>query len=352
MTILRHLDRAQFQLALGVLDMRDPVYLQELPADVECIDLGCRRVRYSAPAILRVVWKRRPQVVFSTLGHLNLAIALMKPLLPSDVTLIAREAVVVSDVLPGLTTRSFWTIAYRRLYKRFDRVVCQSHAMERELVEKFGFPAYKATVIHNPIDIERVRRLAAEPLPEDVPSGWGEGSDTVWLVAAGRLRVEKGFDLLIEAIALLKDPRIHVTILGDGPLRDALVALARELGVADRIELRGFEANPYRFFARASAFVLSSRSEAFPNVVLEALACGAPVIATPASGGILEIVEGRRGCVIAEEVSAKSLAGAIAKFATNRMRDGQSPALPTEFAAERISAEYAKVLSARSWSAA
>ena len=78
---------------------------------------------------------------------------------------------------------------------------------------------------------------------------------------------------------------ICLTLLGEGPLRPELERLAQQSGVADRVHFVGFQKNPYPFFAQADAFVLSSRYEGFPNVVLEALACGTPVIATPAPGG-------------------------------------------------------------------
>jgi glycosyltransferase involved in cell wall biosynthesis len=163
-------------------------------------------------------------------------------------------------------------------------------------------------------------------------------------VAAGRLAAEKGFDLLIEAIALLSDPRIHLTILGEGPLRGELEALARERGVSERVRFAGFQANPYVFFAKASALVMSSRFEPFPNVVLEALACGTPVIATPAPGGILEILEGRPGCAVAHEISARSLADAIAQYRFGDRRGPAEPELP-EYSATHICAEFAALFS-------
>ena len=88
---------------------------------------------------------------------------------------------------------------------------------------------------------------------------------------AGRLVKVKGFDLLIGALALLHDTQVRLTILGAGPLRASLERLAHTKGVAGRVRFAGFQANPYTWFARADAFVLSSRYEGLPNVVLEAL---------------------------------------------------------------------------------
>lgn len=313
-TLLRHLDRGKFRLALAVVDMREAVYLSDVPADVEILDLRCSRVRYALPKIARLIWRRRPDVVFSTLGHLNLALSLIRPLLPDGPRYIARETVVVSENIRGARQPSLWRWAYRRFYGRFDAVVCQSRDMREDLIANFAFPAEKSSVIHNPVDRERIGRLAAEPLApafEAADDQVGEGA--VHLVAAGRLAHQKGFDLLIEALALCANPRIRLTILGEGPLRAELERLAQERGVAAQLRFAGFQKNPYPFFAQAHAFVLSSRFEGFPNVVLEALACGTPVIAAPAPGGVREILDAIPGCVVAGDMTVAALARAISR---------------------------------------
>lgn len=308
-TLLRHLDRSRFRLAIGVVDMRDAVYRDEIPSDVEFIDLGVTRVRHALPKIAALIWKRRPDVVFSTLGHLNLALAMVRPLLPDGVRYIARETSIVSYALQAYRLSGVWKTLYRWFYTRHDLLICQSRYMQTDLVERFGYPGERSVVINNPVDADLFRRLAAAPLDR---SGFRAGS--VRLVAAGRMTEVKGFDLLIEAIALLAEPRIHLVLLGEGPLLNELKQLAVARGVAEQVDFVGFQSNPYAWFARADAFVLSSRYEGFPNVVLEALTCGTPVIATPAPGGTREILDGIPECVVAEEVSAQSLADAIGRW--------------------------------------
>ena len=140
------------------------------------------------------------------------------------------------------------------------------------------------------------------------------GKSLINFVSAGRLVASKGFDLLIEALALCGNPRLRLTLLGEGPLREKLEALAKSRGVAGQVRFVGFQSNPYPFFFKADAFVLSSHFEGFPNVVLEALTCGTPVIATPAVGGVREILEGVESCVVVGEITAQSLSGAMGSF--------------------------------------
>ena len=312
-TLLQHLDRSSFKLTLALVDARESVFLNEVPADVEFIDLRCRRVRYALPKIFALIWKRRPDVVFSTLGHLNLALAMFRPLLPQHPRYIARETNIVSQILIAYENPRLWRWMYKRFSGKHDAVVCQSQDMLDDLVENYAFPEERTVLIHNPVDVEQIQRFVVKKRLDNV-SVFEKHSAIVQLIAAGRLVNQKGFDLLIEALARLHDTHIRLTILGVGPLRTYLERLAQALGVADLVRFEGFQTNPYAWFAQADAFVLSSRYEGFPNVVVEALACGTPVIAMPAPGGTREILDSIPQCVVAEEISSHALADAIGEW--------------------------------------
>ncbi len=341
-TLLNHLDETRIQAVLGVVNLRGAVYRSELRPDLEVIDLDCGRVRNAIPRIVALVRQRRPRVVLSTLGHLNLALAMVRALLPADARLIGRESTLPSRGIRKLRAPLLWASAYRRFYPRLDQVICQSQAMKDDLVTGFGLPAGRAVVIHNPLDIARIQAAARSgPLPDFGQRGLDNG--LIELVAVGRLSPEKGFDLLIDAVALGGDPRIHVSILGEGPEEQALRQRAADRGIAGQVHFRGFQRNPYRYMAAAAALVLSSRYEGFPNVVLEALACGTPVIASPAPGGTREILDGIGECEIAGEVSAPALAAAIGRF-LERRPGRVPPAAVAPFAAAAIARQYEKTI--------
>ncbi|HEY4210718.1 MAG TPA: glycosyltransferase [Steroidobacteraceae bacterium] len=309
-TLLRHMDRSLFRLNLLVVDGSPGAYGADIPPDVDVRHLGNPRILSALPRIIMTIWRERPDVVFSTLSHLNLALAAVRPILPRRMRLVARESSIVTQVIAGYRRPGWWAMAYRHFYRRLDRLVCQSRYMRDELVERYGYPIDKSVVINNPVDAERIRELAgakAADSPERDPA-------RIELLAVGRLSWEKGFDLLIDALALCRRPALRLTILGEGPLRGDLALRARDQGVEGQVTFAGFQSNPYPFFAKADALVVSSRYEGFPNVVLEALACGTPVIATRSPGGTAEILENVPGCVLVADVSAQSLATAIAGF--------------------------------------
>jgi len=337
-TLLRHLDRAKFEPSLAVVDLRGAAFLQDLPPDIEFVDLRARRVRYALPAILRLIWQRRPDIAFSTLGHLNLALAMAHGLLPRGVRTVARESIVVSENFKRMRAPRLWAWLYRRFYRRHDLVVCQSGDMFDDLTGRFGVPPARCVTIRNPVDVERIRHSAGADLAAAAAS-----PDAVRLVAAGRLDSQKGFDLLIEAVALLADPRLELVVLGEGHEEAALRELARQRGVGPQVRFAGFQSNPYAWIAAADAFVLSSRYEGFPNVVLEALACGTPVIATPAPGGVRELLGHRQDCVIAEAITAAALADAIRLWLGGPRARVPADAVDA-YTVQRIVGEYEAIL--------
>jgi glycosyltransferase involved in cell wall biosynthesis len=339
-TILRHLDRNRFSPALAVVDTRDAIFMDDVPKDVEVIDLHCTRVRYALPKLVKLIWHRRPHVVMSTLGQLNLALAMVRPILPNGVRYVARETVVVSANIETKRWRKFSRSAYRHFYRRFDTVICQSHDMQKDLVHQFAVPLDKTVVIHNPVDVARIRELAKASIPGEMGQKSGGSEKPLQLVSAGRLSYQKGFDMLIDALALCARPT-QLTILGEGELRDELKQRAVTRGVAHKVEFVGFQKNPYPFFARADVFVVSSRFEGFPNVVLEALACGTPVIALPSPGGVHEILDGLTGCDVTKNMSAECLADAIDSFSTDECID---PCIIERYSAETIAKRYEEEL--------
>ena len=326
--LIRQLDRSRFRISLAVIDVSGADFLEDVPADIELIDLRCSRVRAALPKVISLIWKIRPALVLTTLGHLNLALAAARMFLPSDVRYIAREATIVGAWLRFARAGRWHGWAYRWLYRRFDRIVCQSHEMRSDLVTNFGLPPERTTVINNPVDIERIRQLAG--------ARDGTPPRPLRLVAAGSLTPVKGFDILLNALAQCRDLSFELKIIGEGPLRAELERLSDRNGLSHAVRFLGFQKNPYVHFREADALVLSSRLEGFPNVVLEALTCGTPVIASPCPGGVREIVQPIDGCVLARDETAAALADAIRKFVPCRI---PAPAV-SRYAIEIITAQY------------
>lgn len=224
-----------------------------------------------------------------------------------------------------------------RLHRGADAVVAVSAALAKRIDERAFGGAPHTAVIHNPLDTELVQRSAAAPLPVTPLRPF--------IVAAGRLVRQKGFDLLIEAFAMSAGARaMDLVILGEGPLEPKLREHAHRLGVGERVRFAGFAANPWAWFARARLFVLSSRWEGFGNVISEAQACRAPVLAADCDFGPRDqILHGKTGWLCPPQ-KAGALAAAMDRLlADPPLCDALAEAgrrAAEAFDAERIALRY------------
>jgi glycosyltransferase involved in cell wall biosynthesis len=177
----------------------------------------------------------------------------------------------------------------RWLYPSADAVLAVSQGVATDASRVLRLPTSAIIVVRNPTLTPELRRAAAAPV--DHP--WFNPKSVPVIMGCGRLVPQKDFATLIEAFALVRAQRpCRLLILGEGPLRPDLVRLADQRGVAADLALPGFDPNPYRFMARADVFVLSSLFEGSPNVIVQALASGAPVVSTDCPSGPNEILAG------------------------------------------------------------
>ena len=205
----------------------------------------------------------------------------------------------------------------RFFYARADAVVVTSQGVADDLVANYGVPRSKIRVLHNPVDLDAIVAAAAEPIGAAISR-----SDRPVVAAAGRLAGVKNYPLLIDAIA-------ELVAEDAGPCVDSRrrcrAGAARAAGARARrsdrlVRFLGFQQNPWRFIARADVFVLTSTYEGFGNVLIEAMACGTPVVATRSPGTVEIIEHGANGLLVDHEPHA--VAGAIATLLADRpLRD-------------------------------
>ncbi len=238
---------------------------------------------------------QQPDVVLSALTYTNLTALWAKRLASLKIPVIVSERIALSahQELEGIQRHGRWRWRYimpmvKRSYQYADGIVTVSDDVKNDLAENIHIDRNTLTTIYNPVVDETLLELAAEPLCHP----WFEPGQPPVILGVGRLIPQKDFATLLHAFALLcanKDARL--VILGEGRQRTELVALAQELGITDNLDMPGFVDNPYQYMAGASVFALSSLYEGLPGVLIQALACGCPVVSTDCPGGSAEILE-------------------------------------------------------------
>ncbi|MBO4247097.1 glycosyltransferase [Halomicrobium sp. IBSBa] len=256
--------------------------------------------------------QRRPAVCLSENSHLNLVNILACLQSNSQTNSVVRE----NGLTPGgaFGTGRYWReratqLLATGLYRRADCVVPVSQGVSRELVETIRLPADRLNQIYNPILTDDINDRATE----SVDHNWFTDSSIDVVLSVGRLEPAKDYQTLIEAFARVHAdaPNTRLVILGEGSERDALERTAANLGVTDDVWIPGTVANPYKYMVQSSMFVLSSVSEGLPSVLVEALACECPVVATDCPHGPAEILNGGRYGRLVDPGDVAGLAHAI-----------------------------------------
>lgn len=252
--------------------------------------------------------RRRYDLVFSSHTRVNsfLAAARSVGVLRTS-RLVARESTVLLDRFAGVRA-----LAYRMLYATYasqDMIVAQTDYMKQKLTDVLPRKAIgKLSVVPNPVDTDFVGRKSVDKLSEQDARIFAERPQIVW---CGRLIDVKRPRTAIDVLAELKNRYVGdfgLTMIGSGPLDAELRVYAREQGVADRVNFAGQRDNPFPLFRAAKAGLLTSKSEGFPNVILEMMACGVPGIVTTPCTGDLHLLP---GIEVAGEFGAAELASAL-----------------------------------------
>jgi glycosyltransferase involved in cell wall biosynthesis len=278
-------------LKISILTLSDtgPVKLPISP-DIRIVRVGASKLRSAVPALRAALLASTPDVVLSSEAAQNIVSYLAVRSLPAArrPKLILREVASPSVALRRdayLQNR----LAYRMIgpvYRRADRVVTLTDGARDDLASNFGVPADRIFVMRSNavLDDETVLRLA----------GWnGEtGREPGLIISVGRLSPEKDHLALVRAFAQLPAQGNRLVLVGEGPMRPQIEAMIVALGVQDRVTLTGQVADPFEWMMRASLSVTSSWFEGLGNALIEALACGTPVISTDCPHGPREILDG------------------------------------------------------------
>jgi glycosyltransferase involved in cell wall biosynthesis len=225
----------------------------------------------------RIIKKEQPDVVLSFMEEANVlnVLTCKNPLLSVHTNVSLYKKTIINRIV-RLCIRVLFTDKH---------IIAVSNGLKQDLIESFGLSPGKISVIYNPIDINGIEQQVAQIVGRD-----RSDSEQV-IVTCGRLELEKGQWHLIKVLAnLRKELPCRLVIVGQGSLRSHLMKLADQLGVGEFVDFVGWQENPCYLFKQADLFVLSSYRESFGNVLVEAMACGLPVISTNCPFGPKEIL--------------------------------------------------------------
>ncbi|MBE9044415.1 glycosyltransferase [Pleurocapsales cyanobacterium LEGE 10410] len=269
-----------------VLGIAEGSFLAQVPPQVNLINLKSPRVAFALLPLIKYLRTVRPDAILSHLGHANVIALLAKKLagVNTSIVVVEHNTLSVSDLTSFRAKVTPWFM--KQLYPSAEAIIGVSQGVSQDLEMQLGLAQGAVTTVYNPALDRELPTKAIAP----VAHPW-LGSKLPVFLAVGRLTFQKDFVNLLRAFALVRQQRpARLIILGEGELRTELEQLAVSLGVQEDVSLPGFASNPYGYMSRVSAFVLSSRYEGLPTAVIEAMACGCPVVATDCPSGPEEIL--------------------------------------------------------------
>ncbi len=267
-------------------------YMHAVPDGVRVIDLDARKLVTFVADFLRYVRRERPCIVLSALLLPDLAALVAKVVFGSRMRLYSWHHNMFTSAFreAGFRNRQYMRLVWL-LLPVADLIIAVSEGVARDLSRRSTRTADKTVTVYNPVVSTDINALSKCSLHHP----WFGDASTPTILSVGRLAPQKDYPTLLRAFAEVERSRAaRLVILGQGPERESLLELAARLGIGDRVDLPGFDVNPFRYMARASVFVLSSKYEGFPTVLPEAMACGAPVVSTDCPSGPSEMLEGGR----------------------------------------------------------
>ena len=312
-------------------------YLREVLNEVNIIDLRASRVSFSIFSLVRYIQKEKPDVVLSTLNHANII-----AIIANKITRANTNSVIRVPCYFSLSEKGCMRLLAGVLYPKSDIIIAISEDIKKDLVKTLNIPEKNIEVVYNPIFDESI----IEKTRQEVDHPFFKNKHDKIILGVGSLTAIKDFRTLIKAFYELnkRGEQTKLIILGEGEERGALERLIMEFNLKERVSLPGFVNNPYAYMAKSDVFVLSSLSEGFGNVIVEALACGTSIVSVDCPGGPAEILEQGKYGRLVQPGSATAIAKAIEEVLDSPFDPISLKKRATDFDIEKMANRYLEVM--------
>ncbi|SNY51861.1 Glycosyltransferase involved in cell wall bisynthesis [Arsukibacterium tuosuense] len=329
-------------IELLVLNLRRAVYQDRLSSNVKLTSLNVSNARYSFLPLIKHLRKTKPERVVVFNYELAIILVLIRPFLGFKFQLIARNINTVSASLntksPSAKKRALRALV-QRLYCKVDHVINQCEGMRKDLLNTLGLASSRTSVIYNPVN-EIVEKQAQG-------NGIGRRNTSTDILCIGRLEPQKSFDLAITAFAVFATeyPDYRLIIAGQGSLEKDLKQLVQDLSLADKVNFVGFQADTVHYFSSAKFTLLTSLYEGFPNVLVESITLGTPVVSVNCPSGPDEIVVNGVNGYLVEDRTVDSIADAMKSAALTEWDHDAVKQTAEPFSRQNILAAWQSFLS-------
>lgn len=311
-----------FRVDLVLAHAKGP-YLNQVPSEIQVVDLHVSRVAWALLPLTRYIRQHRPYALISALSHANIIAILAAKLSRAPIKVLVSERTTLSQSLryPVNLREKYIPFIMKLFYPLADQVIAVSEGGANDLSRILHIPRSRIKVIYNPTITDDL----FEQANQEVDHPWFKSRQYPIVLAVGRLTEAKDYPTLIRAFYRVRqEVESKLVILGEGEKRTELMHFIQEMGLVQDVDIVGFVQNPYPYMKQCSVFVLSSKFEGLPNALIEALACGAKIVATDCPSGPREILRNGQYGALVKVGDEQAMAAQILKKLLEK-ENGQLP---------------------------
>ena len=335
LNLIKGLDRNKFEIEVCSFGLGE--YCNELPQDIvyHCIQ---KKSKYSILKLIaglaKVIRQRKPDLIYTRMQYATFIANIARSIFRFNVPIVANEEHNRKQEIMNLKNNKIARyLSEKRLefaYGSSDFVLVPTQGVKEDIVRAYRLNPSLVRVINNSVDIDQIRKSLSHTI--QLPSWW---NSSFKLVAFGRLAERKGHDFLLKVFGeVVKKSNSELIFIGDGEQKAELENMVSKMCLTGKVHFMGYVNNPYYYISKCNLFVMSSLWEGFGNVIIEAMACGLPVVVTNFKHGPHEILKGsscgyiisdrsvnEMSCKIIELYNNRNLLSVLSRNAINRAND-------------------------------
>ena len=316
--------------------------IEILPANIKVVELGASRIRDAVLPLTRYLRRERPDALLAAMWPLTIVAILARILARTQTRVVVSEHSTLSltPVFRRFAHRWIipWTI--RLFYPKADAVIAVSNGVAQDLMQLGNLPEHSIHVVYNPANPDASDMASSNP-----DFTYWKRPEAAKVIAIGSLKPQKDYPTLLRAIYLLRKVRaVELLILGEGAERVNIENLVSELDLSDVVHLPGFVISPIPYLKSADLFVLASAWEGFGNVIVEALACGIPVVSTDCRSGPSEVLDNGKYGRLVDVRNPEALAEGMNQMLEHPPERRRLVERANEFGADRAARHYYALL--------
>ncbi len=334
--IAEKLNNKKNKIFFLIFDSSNQVYLNK--TRIKIIDLKKKKISSGVLNFIIAIKKIEPDIIISSISHLNLLIALIRFALPKRIKLIFRESNFISNTLDFQKRALFMRIIYKLFYNNCDRCLVFSKKHEIDLLKNTNINRNKIIQVPNPLDISIIRNHAKKQIPKRYTKYFRKKNKNFIIV--GSLSYQKGIDIILKSLKFCKK-NIFLNIIGQGSEYTKLKRIIKQDKINSKVNIIPFQKNPHCFIKNSDYLILSSRFEGMSNVVLETLCINKPIIYFDNPGASTDILKNTNNFLL-KSSNKKYIANILDNIKIKKTKSNSM--LTKKFEISKIIKKYEKII--------